>query len=194
MRPDIKLPSRKMVVTDILHNVWPGDHKWSCFFWSKRKVGKDLLKLHCNVHPLDSMSSYCTDMLQPFNDGIPSSSYGKDCRSANLIINISKLRYKTGVGDPNGFSLFLQKHDLNTNFFPRFAGNGFNILFHSAGLILLKKDLLITYLNNRCNCKTPLRTATLADLQNANIVTQLQELGMIKNNTCCLQELIFLNN
>ena len=144
----------------------------------EEELGKSPLQLHCNVHPLDSMGSSCREALKSYNEDVPSGTFGKDCRAANLIINISKLRYKEGTGDPNGFSLFLQQHGLKLNYFPRYVGNRFNILFHNAGLIFLQRDKLVEYLSTGCNCKTQLRTATLADMQNPDILLQLQALGM----------------
>ena len=43
------------------------------------KLEKNILELHCNVHPLDSISKVCRAALQPFNSTVPSGVFGKDC-------------------------------------------------------------------------------------------------------------------
>ena len=141
-------------------------------------LDKNLIEFNCNVHPLDSFSTASRDTLKSFNADVPSQSFGKDCRAANTIINLSKLRYK-GNGDPTGFKLFLEKNGLSLTYFPRYVGNRFHVLFHTAGLIYHQRDKLVDYLTNSCNNGTTLRTATLGDLQSPDILTQLQALGML---------------
>ena len=42
--------------------------------------------------------------------------YGNDCIVANLVLQLNKLRYKDGKGDPRGFKAFLDSHWLLIGF------------------------------------------------------------------------------
>ena len=141
-----------------------------------QKLEKCLLELHCNVHPLDSISSVCRATLKKVSSNIKSKTFGADCPAANLIFAIAKLRYR-GKGDPTTFKAFLKKNGKSLLLFPRYVGNRFHILFHSAGIIFHHKDLLIDYLTNWCNSQK-LGEAALEDIKNQDITMQLQALGM----------------
>ncbi len=140
------------------------------------KLEKNLLELHCNVHPLDSISKVCRAALTPFNATVPSGVFGRDCRAANLIFAISKLRYK-GDGDPGGFKLYLARNQLSLGYFPRYVGNRFHVIFHMAGKIYLQRDSLAAYLKDACNNTSSLATESLLDIQKGDVLTQLQALG-----------------
>ncbi|XP_065659609.1 uncharacterized protein LOC136083782 [Hydra vulgaris] len=59
---------------------------------------KELLELNCHLHPLDGIASETRKALQKLNNIIPSTTYGSDCRAANLLYSIQCLNY---VFDPN---------------------------------------------------------------------------------------------
>ena len=145
------------------------------------RLEKSLLELNCNVHPLDSISTTCRQALNNVakQSGIKSKCFGKDCPASNLILAITKLRYK-GKGDPSTFKCFLEEKKEKPGLFPRYVGNRFHILFHCAGLIYHRRALLEDFLLNWCNRKA-LKQACLNDLRNMDILIQLQALGMNLN-------------
>ncbi len=55
-----------------------------------------------------------------------------DCVIANIVLQVNKLRYKDGKGDPKGFQTFLQDNNLPKGLIhvPRYRGNRLHILFH----------------------------------------------------------------
>ncbi|XP_035828213.1 uncharacterized protein LOC118478527 [Aplysia californica] len=143
----------------------------------EEKLQRPLLELHCHLHPLDGISLAVRSSLKALNSTISSKLYGTDCRAANLIYAISKLRYKA-KGDPGAFKNFLKEHGLPLSTFPRYIGNRFHVLFHSAGAIYLHQTLLLKYLKYSCNNSTGLKSSAVEDLQNPSILLHLQVLGL----------------
>ena len=144
----------------------------------EEKLDTKLLELNCNLHPLDAISKTCREALSSISN-ITSRTFGKDCKAANLVYAVSKLRYK-GSGDPVGFKLFLAKQGFSMKLFPRVVGNRFHVMFHSSGVIYCHRAKLIEYLQHSTSSCAALRTSVLADLQNADILTHLQALGMAR--------------
>ena len=65
-----------------------------------------IIKLHCNLHSLVSISTCCRVALK--GEEIDHRSlYGKDCVAGNIVLQINKLRYKDGKSDPKGFVINL---------------------------------------------------------------------------------------
>ena len=59
---------------------------------------KALLELNCNVHHLDSVSSeVCTILKAELS--AKSTTFGSDCAAANVVMGVSKMRYKQGKGE-----------------------------------------------------------------------------------------------
>ena len=73
----------------------------------KDSFNTDLLELHCNIHPLDSISSKARSALK--DTGVNGALFGKDCAAANVIHNVSKMRYKQGSADPLHFKVFFKR-------------------------------------------------------------------------------------
>ena len=70
---------------------------------------KSLNELNCHLHPLDTFASACRTALrklQPHEGKV----YGNECIAANVILQVTKLRYKDGKQDPRGFITFLEKN------------------------------------------------------------------------------------
>uniref|UniRef100_A0A2C9KJ42 Uncharacterized protein n=1 Tax=Biomphalaria glabrata TaxID=6526 RepID=A0A2C9KJ42_BIOGL len=53
---------------------------------------RQLLQLNCHLHPLDGIANETRKVLLESNSIIPSAVHGTDCRIANLLYAISKLR------------------------------------------------------------------------------------------------------
>ncbi|XP_070196680.1 uncharacterized protein, partial [Littorina saxatilis] len=104
--------------------------------------GKPLNELNCHLHPLDTVASTCRSALKNL-ESEKGALFGKDCTSANIICQLSKLRYRDGKGDPRGFLLFLERNELPRSLFPRYQGNRLHILFHTAGVVVQYRNLLL---------------------------------------------------
>ena len=64
----------------------------------KNSFNTDLLELHCNIHPLDSISSNARSALK--DTGVKGAVFGKDCAAANVIHNVSKMRVNRDLEIP----------------------------------------------------------------------------------------------
>ncbi|KAI8772845.1 PiggyBac transposable element-derived protein 1 [Biomphalaria glabrata] len=55
---------------------------------------KDLIVLHCNLHPLDGLATEAKKVLKRIDTkyAIASNTFGNEGRAANLILAVSKLR------------------------------------------------------------------------------------------------------
>ncbi|KAK0065935.1 Protein bric-a-brac 2 [Biomphalaria pfeifferi] len=123
---------------------------------------KELLELNCHLHPLEGIAHEARKALSWLNSAIPRAVFGSDCRAANLLYAISKLRYKA-KGDPSGFKQFLKNHSLPSSTFPRYVSNRLHVLFCSAGLVFRHRQLLISYLEKTCR-SNGMRIAVLLDM------------------------------
>uniref|UniRef100_UPI00358EAAAF uncharacterized protein isoform X1 n=3 Tax=Myxine glutinosa TaxID=7769 RepID=UPI00358EAAAF len=141
---------------------------------SEGYFGKSLNELNCNVHPLDSVASSGRETLR--KRGVPSAVFGNEGAATNVIKAISKMRYKNGRGDPQGFRHLLKSQKIPAKILPRYVGNRLHILFHLAGVVYMLKDVFLAYLENACPVSW--RTVLMTDLENQEIMQQLQILGI----------------
>ena len=60
----------------------------------QEQIGRDLLQLHCNLHPLDAMASQAREACKRYDATYETSSdvFGTNGRAANLLYGISKMR------------------------------------------------------------------------------------------------------
>ncbi|XP_065668753.1 uncharacterized protein LOC136088603 [Hydra vulgaris] len=70
-------------------------------FWQK-----SLNELNCHLHLLDTMTSSCKSSLKALETS-KRKLFGRDCIAANIVLQLNKLCYKDGIGDPKGFVAFL---------------------------------------------------------------------------------------
>jgi len=73
--------------------------------------GKPLNELNCNLHPLDTIATSCRSALKSLETQ-RGQLYGDDCIAGNIVLQITKFRYKDRKGDPKGFTTFLCDHGL----------------------------------------------------------------------------------
>lgn len=104
--------------------------------------------------------------------------FGKDCLAANLVLQINKLRYKNGKGDPRGFVAFLDENKLGRGILPRYRGNRLHVLFHIAGKLIEHYDMFLLYFSSGSSCGG-LRTAILQDFKNATSKSELHVIGLL---------------
>ena len=138
---------------------------------------KTLNELNCHLHPLDSIASATRGALKKQEES-RGNLYGKECRAANIIQQMSKLRYKDGKGDPRGFTTFLDQKNLPRGILPRYRGNRLHILFHNAGILVEHHETFKELLRTGTSLGG-LRADLLKDLQSEVGVTELQVLGLL---------------
>nr|XP_047140973.1 uncharacterized protein LOC124816023 [Hydra vulgaris] len=109
-------------------------------FWQK-----SLNELNCHLHPLDTITSACKSSLKALETS-KGKLFGRDCFAANIVVQLNKLRYKDGKGDPKGFVTFLGKHGLPRRLIPRYRGNRLHILFHTCGTLIHHYQKLQSFL------------------------------------------------
>ena len=139
---------------------------------------KPLLELNCNVHPLDSVSSKVRTVLKA-ESSAKSNTFGSDCAAANVVMGVSKMRYKQGKGDPRGFKSFFKARGLPMKELPRYVGNRLHVLFHLAAVLFSRQADLVEYLSRYCSQTAGLRTALLSDIQCGDILQDLCILGLL---------------
>ena len=139
---------------------------------------KTLNELKCHLHPLESVATGCKNALKKTQMS-KSHLFGNDCHAAQIILNVDKLRFKDGKGDPQGFKLFLKKLNLPLGLFPRYRGNRLHILFHNAGIIIQYLEQLKEYLATTLVRCGNFVSCLLNDLSMEEAINQLCVLGLI---------------
>ena len=99
---------------------------------------KELNEWNCHLHPLDSISQEVRTALKNFEKehNLTSQIWGHDCMAGDIILQMNKMRFKDGKGDPRGFKAFLDQEGLPRGILPRYIGNRLHVLFHIAGTCL----------------------------------------------------------
>eukprot|EP00112_Aurelia_sp_Birch-Aquarium-sp1_P010535 Seg2246.2 transcript_id=Seg2246.2/GoldUCD/mRNA.D3Y31 product="hypothetical protein" protein_id=Seg2246.2/GoldUCD/D3Y31 len=138
--------------------------------------GKSLNELNCHLHPLDSVSSCCRSALKK-EDGTQGTLFGKDCIAGNIVLQVNKLRYKDGKGDPQGFVTFLDRNNMARGILPRFRGNRLHIVFHLCGIYVQHHDKFIALFKDGTSCGG-LRKSILQDFTSEIGKTEMTVLGL----------------
>ena len=115
----------------------------------KTDLDVDLLELKCNVHLLDGLAHKSRQVLKKVdaNLEVKSELFGSECKAANVIDSLLKMRYKQGKGDPSGFKIFTTKENVSPGLIVRYVGNRLHVIFHKAGVFFFLRDLLQLYLD-----------------------------------------------
>ena len=117
---------------------------------------KSLNELNCHLHPLDTFASACRSALkklQPHWGKV----YGNECIAANVILQVSKLRYKDGKGDPRGFITFLDNNNLPRGLLPRYRGNRLHVMYEISAVLVEHYELFVDFFNSGTSCGSPSR-------------------------------------
>lgn len=138
---------------------------------------KTLNELNCHLHPLDTIASSARSALKQLESS-SGKVYGNDCIAANIILQMNKLRYKDGKGDPRGFVTFLDKKNLPRGLIPRYRGNRLHVLFHIAGVLIEHYDTFIELLKTGTSIGG-FRSSLLHDFSSDEARVELQVLGLI---------------
>ncbi|ELU05267.1 hypothetical protein CAPTEDRAFT_206895 [Capitella teleta] len=129
-----------------------------------------VIELHSHMHPLDTIAPRCKSILlaQKKALGLKSNLFGQACAAERIVLALNKLKFKDGVGDPNGLRLFLEEMKLPVGIIYR--GNRLHVLFHLSTL----STSFVTYLAQKCPVQNDLRVKLLEDMKMPHFKTELQ--------------------
>ncbi|XP_055896517.1 uncharacterized protein LOC129928088 [Biomphalaria glabrata] len=140
--------------------------------------GKTLNELNCHLHPLDSISKGCRLALKSLQTE-RSSLIGSDCIAGNIVLQIDKLRYRDGKGDPKNFISFLLNENLPKGLIPRYRGNRLHVFFHTCGILVLHYDQILSFLKSPALSSGSLISCLHSDLNSETGKKQLFVMGMV---------------
>ena len=139
---------------------------------------KTLNELNCHLHPLDTMATECRKALKT-QETKPGKLYGNDCMAANIVLQLNKMRYKDGKGDPKNVKIFLDQHNLPRGLLPRYRGNRLHILYHTCGILIHHYPLFQNFLSTGTVSCGGLRDSLFVDFTSEMAVLQLCALGLL---------------
>ena len=139
---------------------------------------KTLNELNCHLHPLDSIATKVRTALKECEGGAEGQVWGNDCFAGKIVLQMNKLRFKDGKGDPQGFKTFLDDHDLPRGLVLRYRGNRLHVLFHICGIYMQHHFLFKKYLEQGTTCGG-LRASVLADFVTIPSHVEMQVLGLM---------------
>ena len=145
-----------------------------CF---KQRWGKELNELNYHLHPLDTIASVCRSALKALETET-GTLFGKDCMAANIVLQMNKMRYKDGKGDPKGFVTFLDDNNLPHGILPRYRGNRLHILFHICGKLVQHRSLFLDFLTNGAVSCGGLKSSLRHDFAHEIALLEMQVLGL----------------
>ncbi|XP_065647365.1 uncharacterized protein LOC136077018 [Hydra vulgaris] len=130
----------------------------------------ELIQLHCNVHPLESIALEALSALRTIDNEMKvKPAKGTDGIAVTVLKNILKLRYSF-KGDPAAFKSYLKKNNVAPGLFLRYVGNRFHVLFHMAGIVVTHEKLIKNFLE--CNTKNKICKLLLQDISKDMILVQ----------------------
>lgn len=139
--------------------------------------GKPLNELNCHLHPIDTIASSCRAALKTLETS-KGHVFGKDCMAANIVLQMNKLRYKDGKGDPKGFTTFLEDVNLPRGLLPRYRGNRLHVLFHLCGKYIEHYELFEKFLRTGTVSCGGLLSGLHKDFTNPTAKLEIQVLGL----------------
>lgn len=139
---------------------------------------KSLNELNCHLHPLDSIATKARSALKQCERGASGNVWGSDCVAGNIVLQMNKLRFKDGKGDPQGFKSFLDDAGLPRGLVLRYRGNRLHVLFHICGVYIQYHSLFTKYLEQGTGCGG-LRASVLADFVSIQGHVEMQVLGLL---------------
>nr|XP_047136623.1 uncharacterized protein LOC124813509 [Hydra vulgaris] len=140
--------------------------------------GKVLNELNCHVHPLETIATACRSALKSIekNKGVL---FSKDCIAGNIVLQMNKMRYKNGKGDPKGFTIFLNEMKLPKGLIPRYRGNRLHILFHICGIFIQHYNSIIKFLSSDVVSCGGLKSSLKIDFINETAKKEMCVLGLL---------------
>ena len=138
---------------------------------------KTLTELNCHIHSLDTIASSARSALKQL-EKVKGKLFGTDGVAGNLVIQLNKLRFKDGKGDPCGFKAFLKSEHLPSGSIPRYHGNRLHILFDICGKYFAHYDAFSGFLMSGTVACGGLTTAICHDFTSATAKCELHVLGL----------------
>ncbi|KAL5481691.1 hypothetical protein EMCRGX_G021924 [Ephydatia muelleri] len=142
----------------------------------------NLARVYSHFHGLDTIATKTRAALKQCEHNVEGKVWGKDCIAGNIVLQMNKMRYKNGKGDPRGFTTFLYNERLPCGIIPRYRGNRLHILFHICGIYVEHHAVLKMYLEKGTSCGG-LRASILADFVSTTAQVEMQVLGLIGVDT-----------
>ncbi|XP_065658300.1 uncharacterized protein LOC136082812 [Hydra vulgaris] len=137
----------------------------------------ELIQLHCNVHPLETIALEALSALRTIDNEMKvKPAKGTDGIAVIVLKDISKLRYSF-KGDPAAFKSYQKKNNVAPGLFLRYVGNRFHVLFHMAGIAVTHKILKQNFFES--NTINKICKLLLQDISKDMTLVQLQGLGLI---------------
>ena len=84
-------------------------------------------ELNCHLHPLDSIATKNRAALRECEMGDQGQVWGNYCYASKITVQMNKLRFKDGKGDPQDFKTFPGNEKLPRGLLPRYRGNRLHI-------------------------------------------------------------------
>ncbi|KAK2142560.1 hypothetical protein LSH36_941g00059 [Paralvinella palmiformis] len=144
-------------------------------------VNKEWMKssneLNCHLHPLDTIASSTRAASKKIDGTVTGHLHGKDCFAANAVLQMNKLRFNDGKGDPKGFVLFLISNGLHKGLIDRYRGNRLHVLFHLCGIYHEYHTIFVNFLRTGTSCGG-LKSAILKDFLSTTCRVEMQVLGL----------------
>ena len=106
---------------------------------------KNLNKLICHLHPLETVASSCRSALKGPEEK-KGHMFVKDCVVGNTVLQMNQIRFKDGKGEPKNFAGFFRNHNLPKRLIPRYGGKRLHVLFHICGVYTEHHKLLREFL------------------------------------------------
>ncbi|KAK2140837.1 hypothetical protein LSH36_1234g00010 [Paralvinella palmiformis] len=142
-----------------------------------KECKKSLNELNCHLHPLDTIASSAR-VAQKNIDGIMTSHlHGKDCFTANTVLQMNKLRFKDGKGDRKSFVLFLISTGLHKGLIAHYRGNRLHAFFHLCGTYHEHHSIFVNFLGTGTSW-CGLRSALLKEFLSTTCHIEMQVLGL----------------
>ena len=113
---------------------------------------KTLNELNCHLHPLDTIATKTRAALKQCEHNVAGKVWGKGCIAGNIVLQMNKMQYKNGKGDPRGFTTLIYNERLPCGIIPRYRGNRRHILFHICGIYVEHHAVLKMYLEKGTSC------------------------------------------
>ena len=101
--------------------------------------------------------------------------------AANIVLQINKVRYKDGKGDPKGFVVFLDDNNLPRGILPRYRGNRLHVFFHTCGTLMEYYSLFFDFLCSDALSCGGLVQSLCKDFSNEVAKLEMQVLGFLGN-------------
>jgi len=95
------------------------------------------------------------------------------------VLQVNKLRYKDGKGDPKGFVTFLDDNKLPRGLIPRYRGNRLHILFHICGKLIEHYDMFVKFFTNSPVSCGGLQASIREDFENPSAILEMKILGSV---------------